>query len=302
MHVLIIGSEGQLGADLCSVWSDARVSRADIAGNSPRLDVRDGGAVWDMIQGLRPDVVVNAAASHELIACDKNPGEAFAVNATGALWTAKACAACGARLVYISTDYVFGGAPLHPRRPYIESDLPAPMNVYAASKLAGESLTAAYCADSLVLRTAALYGLTPCRGKGGRNFVETMLDLAAGGKEIKVVEDEITTPTYTASLARQVRILAEGAAPGLYHATCAGMCSWYEFAQAIFEETGTLASITAVGSADYHSPVRRPRYSVLENRRSRELGQDVMPSWRDALKEYAAARHGRDGAAARSCL
>lgn len=290
MHVLVIGALGQLGTEVCVEMSDVKVSRADIEGCDICLDICDAGSVNDVILGLKPDVVVNTAAAHELQTCEQDPVLAFSVNAMGAMNVARSCAAAGARLVFISTDYVFDGNPVVPNHPYIETDLPAPLNVYAASKLAGEHLTAANCDDHLIVRTAALYGLAPCRGKDGRNFVETMLGLAATNNEIRVVTDVIISPTYTAVLARQLRVLIEKASPGLYHAVCRGMCSWHDFARAIFEETHTQAILSAVQSADFQSPVRRPAFTVLENRRLLDAKLDVMPQWRDALKEYTAAR------------
>jgi dTDP-4-dehydrorhamnose reductase len=162
--------------------------------------------------------------------------------------------------------------------------------VYAASKLAGEHLIASVLDDHLIVRTAAIYGNAPCRAKGGRNFIGTMLHLAATRPEVKVVTDEITTPTYTLALARQIRLLAEKGEPGVYHATCRGDCSWFDFARAIFEETDTQVVLSPTTSAEFQSPVRRPAYSVLENRHAQAQGLDIMPPWRDALKDYLASR------------
>ncbi len=290
MHVLVIGALGQLGTDVCAELSVCTLTRADLADCEVTLDIHNEKTVAQVVHELKPDVVVNTAAAHDLRCCEEDPALAFSLNALGALFVARACATAGARLVFISTDYVFNGVPSMPNRPYIETDLPAPLNVYAASKLAGEHLVAANCPDHLIARTAALYGLTPCRGKEGRNFVETMLGLAAASKEVKVVREVVTSPTYTCALARQLRVLAERAGPGLYHATCQGMCSWYDFAQAIFEETGTTATLVEAHEADFQSPVRRPAFTALDNRRMRDLNLDVMPSWREALKEYTVAR------------
>ena len=133
-------------------------------------------------------------------------------------------------------------------------------------------------------------GLAPCRAKGGRNFVELMLHLAATKPEVRVVTDEITTPTHTAALARQMRLLAERGQPGLYHATCQGQCSWHEFAAAIFEETGTEVDLREAIAADFQSEVKRPGYSVLDNTRAAEQQLDIMPHWRDALRHYLEQR------------
>lgn len=287
MNVLIIGAEGQLGQDLCAVYADCTVHRADLDGEHHHLDISDPTAVSFLIIVIKPDLVINAAAAHNVPLCEQEPALAFAVNATGARNLAVACKAIGARLVHVSTDYVFGDGGT---RPYMESDLPQPLSVYAASKLAGEHLIASVLDDHIIVRTAALYGNAPCRAKGGRNFIGTMLHLAATRPEVKVVTDEITTPTWTLALARQMRLLAEKGEPGLYHLTCQGACSWYDFAQAIFEETGTQVTLTPTTSAEFQSPVRRPAYSVMENKHAQAQGLDIMPPWRDALKDYLAIR------------
>ncbi len=290
MRVLIIGAKGQLGTAVCEVFQDTDVIQADQDSVECVLDICDREVVACRIAELQPVLVINTAAEHDLHLCEAHPQRTFAVNACGALWVAKACSVAGSRLVHISTDYVFGGDSTKRTVPYCETDCPNPLNVYAASKLASEHLVAANCDNHVIVRTAALYGLAPCRGKAGRNFVETMLSRAAAGGEIRVVDDEFTTPTYTMALARQIKVLATDAAPGLYHATCGGACSWYAFAAAIFEEMGIKANLVKAKSLEFQSGVRRPTYTVLENRRARDAGLDIMPPWQDALKEYTAAR------------
>ena len=157
------------------------------------------------------------------------------------------------------------------------------------SKAAGEYLIAANCRDHQIVRTAAIYGEAPCLAKDGRNFVGLMLHLAETRGEVKVVTDEFTTPTYTKALAAQLRLLVEKGKPGLYHATCQGACSWYEFAAAIFEMTGTKVALHQATSADFPSPVQRPSYSVLENAHLQAQGIDIIPPWREALEEYLRA-------------
>ncbi len=288
MRVLIVGALGQLGTDLCREFADTELFTADLDGGDHQLDIRNFAQVRRLIVGaVKPELVFNCAAAHNVPRCERDPGLAFAVNAAGARHLAAACKHVKARLVHVSTDYVFGRGHTHP---LLETDMPAPLNVYAASKLAGEHLVAAECPDHVIIRTAALYGTAPCRAKGGRNFVEMMLHLAATRPVVKVVTDEITTPTCTAALARQMRLLAEKGAPGLYHATCQGACSWYEFAQAIFADTGTQIRLDPVCAAEFQSPVKRPEYSVLENRRAQEQNLDIMPPWREALRDYLAAR------------
>jgi len=287
MRVLVTGAEGQLGTEICAAYAGADLVPVDI----DRVDLRDADAMSALIANdIKPDLVINTAAAHNVPECEKDPATAFAVNATAVRTMAIACRACGARLVHISTDYVFG---LGGKTPYVETDLPAPLNVYAASKLAGEHLLAAECRNYVILRTAALYGHAPCVAKGGKNFVQLMLHLAATRPEIRVVTDETTTPTYTRALAAQIRLVAERGGPGLYHATCNGECSWYDFAKAIFEETNTPANLLPATSSDFPSPVKRPDYSVLCNKRLQVQGLDIMPHWRDALREYVRAERTR---------
>ena len=219
--------------------------------------------------------------------CEENPAQAFAVNASGVRDLARACQEAAARLVHVSTDYVFGNGA---QRPYVETDLPAPLNVYGASKIAGEYLAAAECREHVLVRTSAIYGHAPCRAKGGKNFVELMLHLAATRGMVKVVTDEIVSPTFTLALARQIRMAAEKAEPGVYHATSQGECSWFDFAKAIFEETNTQVQLDEATSEDFPSPVRRPDYSVLDNKHLRDQGLDIMPDWRESLSEYFQTR------------
>lgn len=290
MKVLVIGATGQLGTDVCRVFADTDLVKADLDSGDVVFDIRDTGAVNKVIvDQVGPDIVVNTSAAHNVPDCEAHPDIAFAVNAAAVQQLAKACAKAKAKLIHISTDYVFGYGG---NRPYVESDMPAPLSVYAASKLAGEYLIAAEMDDYAVVRSSGLYGAAPCRAKGGRNFVQLMLHLAANGNEVKVVTDETLTPTYTIALAKQLRVLAEKGDPGLYHATCNGQCTWYEFAKAIFEETETDVVLKDATSADFPSPVKRPSYSVLENKRLQDQGIDVMPPWRDALKEYLNADNG----------
>jgi dTDP-4-dehydrorhamnose reductase len=235
----------------------------------------------------RPDAVLNTAAFHNMPRCEEDPARAFAVNAVGALNLARAAAEAGVRNVYFSTDYVFDGAK---GEPYEETDRPAPLNVYGASKLAGERLSEVYAPGSLVLRISGLYGRVPCRDKG-ENFITKMIALAGKLPEVRVVTDEILTPTPTRAIARKaVELLATDAA-GLMHMTCEGACSWHEFAREIFDvlELGTPLGEATV--ADFPSPVARPHYSVLANTRLADTGLAPMPHWREALHEFLEREH-----------
>lgn len=287
MKVLVIGALGQLGHDVCAAFQDTDLHAADIDGDGLILDLRDREAVSRLItEELRPQLVINTAAFHNVPNCETETEMAYAVNATAVRDLAAACHEAGARLLHISTDYVFGWGGT---RPYVESDPPAPLSTYAASKLAGEHLLASECTDYIIVRSSGLYGSTPCRAKGGDNFVRIMLHLAETRGEVKVVTDEVLTPTYTEPLAKQIRLVAEKGEPGLYHATCSGSCSWHEFAEAIFELASVEVKLSEATNDDFPSVVKRPSYSVLENKHLQDQGLDIMPHWRDALKDYIEA-------------
>jgi dTDP-4-dehydrorhamnose reductase len=187
-----------------------------------------------------------------------------------------------ATLAHVSTDYVFDGSS---STPYTESSAPRPLSVYANSKLAGEYLVRSTSRKYFVIRSCGLYGHAGSQGKGG-NFVETMLKKALNREPIQVVNDQTTTPTSTADLARQMAVLLPTSNYGLFHMTNEGSCSWYEFAGAVFELTGIPADLKPTTSALYKSPALRPRYSVLENQRLKDLGLNQMLHWREALAEY----------------
>jgi len=185
-------------------------------------------------------------------------------------------------LVHISTDYVFDG---NARQPYTETSQPFPLSVYGNSKLAGEFLVRTLCRKYFLIRTCGLYGVAGSQGKGG-NFVETMVAKAKRGESIMVVNDQVVTPTLTLDLARQIAYILPTTHYGLYHMTNEGQCTWYEFARAIFELSGIDANLSPTTTGLYKTAAIRPRYSVLENARLKELGLNQMRHWRDALMAY----------------
>jgi len=279
---MLIGVEGQLGSDLRKVLQDQTLiplSHADI-------EITDVEAVRRAFEQHRPDVVINTAAFHRVDDCETQMERAFQVNAFAVRGLAQECRRTGAALVHFSTDYVFAGEK---REPYVETDRPGPLSVYGASKLAGEYLVAAALERHFLIRTCGLYGLGGSRSKGG-NFPETMLRLAAQGKPIRVVNDQVVTPTYTADLARAVSQLIRTEAYGLYHITSGGSCTWFEFARKIFDLAGVNADLTPVTAEVFGAPARRPPYSVLRNQRLERLGLDKVPVWEDGLRRYLAER------------
>jgi dTDP-4-dehydrorhamnose reductase len=231
---------------------------------------------------LRPDVVINTTAYHRVDDCESHPELAYAVNAIAALNIARIATDLDAVFVHFSTDYVFDGNSLEP---YTENSCPLPLSVYANSKLAGEYLVRSASRKYLLIRSCGLYGVAGSSGKQG-NFVETMLTKARSGEPIRVVDDQVVTPTFTMDLAQQIAALLPTQHRGLFHITNEGQCSWFEFARAIFELTGAKADLSPTSSDVYKTPAVRPRYSVLENARLKELGLNRMRPWRQALVAY----------------
>lgn len=280
----LIGAAGQLGFDLGRTFELPgeliRLTRAD-------LDLLDPAAIPRVLRALRPTHVVNTAAYNLVDRAEDDPGPAFALNAEAVGTLAATCDALGATLVHFSTDYVFDGCR---STPYGEDDPPAPLGQYGASKLAGERLALAGGRRAFVFRVCGLFGVARSTGKGGTNFVETMLRLAREGRPIRVVRDQVLTPSYTLDLAPKVwRVLARGG-PGLYHLTNTGATSWYDFAREIFRLTGLAPDLTGVTAAEYGARARRPAYSVLGHGRLAALGEDDLRPWPAALAAYLQER------------
>jgi dTDP-4-dehydrorhamnose reductase len=282
--VLLIGANGQLGSDLKKVFAAA--GDEVVALTHAQLDVCNFEQVAAMVAEIQPRVVLNTSAFHKVEECEKKPELAFQVNGSAAMNLAQVCQKAGATLVHFSTDYVFGGYSRS--TPFEETDRPAPQNVYGISKLAGEYLIASNTDRYFVVRVCGLYGIAGSSGKGG-NFVENMLKKALAGDAVRVVEDQVLTPTYTVDLAKAVRQLIETEKFGLYHLSSEGQCSWYEFTRHIFECAGVKANLTGCKTADFPRPVKRPAYSVLSKAKLRKLGLSI-PTWQDALPRYLKER------------
>ena len=233
-------------------------------------------------------MVVNCAAYNLVDRAEADATVAFAVNAWGVRDLAVACRDLGCVLVHFSTDYVFGLDATR-RTAWAETDAPGPVSVYGLSKLAGEYLVRSLCPRHFVVRTCGLYGVWGSGGKGG-NFVETMLRVAGLGKPLRVVADQICTPTYTVDLAEAVAALTATDHYGLYHLTSAGSCSWYEFARTIFELAGVTADLTPITSREFGAVARRPAYSVLSAAAYEKFGLPPLRPWRDALAAYLGER------------
>ncbi len=279
MKYSLLGAGGQLGRDLQS-----RLPGEIVAWTREQADLTRPAELRAALEALRPDGVVNCAAYNLVDRAESDPAAAFAVNAWGVRDLAQVCRDLGCVLVHFSTDYVFGLEETR-RDPWKETDAPGPVNTYGLSKLCGEYFVRSVCPRHFVVRTCGLYGVWGVGGKGG-NFVETMLRRAAEGKPLRVVADQICTPTYSADLAEAVVALMETGRYGLYHLTNGGSCSWYDFARAIFEATGMKADLRPITSRDFGAAARRPAYSVLSTAASESLGIPRLRPWRDALTAY----------------
>jgi dTDP-4-dehydrorhamnose reductase len=285
MRVAVIGANGQLGQDVCQAL---RAEQRDVVAlTHADIEITSLKSVQLVLERVRPDLVINTAAFHNVDRCEKEPLEAFAVNALGARNIAHATDAAGASLIHISTDYVFDGAQ---RTPYQEGDPVAPLNVYGNTKLAGEYFVRAATQRHFVVRVSAIYGHHPCRAKGGLNFVEMMLKLAKENNEIRVVNDEFISPTPTMQIARQLVALSKSSDYGLYHATTEGSCSWFEFASAIFELTATDVRLEPARPGEFPAKAPRPKYSVLENSALKSRSLNLFTHWKEGLASYLATR------------
>ncbi len=281
MRIAVIGGNGQLGEDVAAAFRAEGDEVTSLTHHD--LEVALTESVVERLDAVRPEVVVNTAAFHHVEKCEADPAQSFAVNAIGARNLAMATHALGARVFHISTDYVFDGLK---RSPYTEQDAPLPLNVYGNSKLAGEYFVRAENPRHFVVRVSGLYGAHPCRAKGNLNFVELMLKLSRERDEVRVVNDEFVTPTPTVEVARQLVVLSRTSDYGLYHATSEGGCSWYEFAQAIFQLSGARVKLEPARPGEFPAKVARPKYSVLENAALKRSTRNIFDHWKKGLERY----------------
>ena len=267
------GAGGMLGA---RVAEDARAAGHDVAPLLRlALDIRDAEACREALAGA--DAVVNCAAWTDVDGAEADEDGALAINGDGAGNLARAAAAAGARLVHVSTDYVFDGSK---REPWVESDAVAPLGAYGRSKLEGERQVAASGGSHVIARTAWLFGA------GGRNFVDTMLDVAAERDEVRVVTDQVGSPTWTGHLAPALIALAEGGGDGVFHVAGGGACSWHELARTAFELAGVSCRVDETTSLEFVRPAPRPAYSVLGSERDGPR----LPDWREGVAAHVRAR------------
>ena len=270
MKTLLIGSQGQLGTEIVKIFPEL------VPVDLPEVDVTVPESVERAVESCRPDVILNTSAYHNVPDCEKNVELAFRVNTVAVRNLAEICRARGLTLVHVSTDYVFDGRK---NAPYTEADVPNPLNAYGISKLAGEFF-ARKPEKSYVVRLSSVFGVAGCRGKGGKNFVKTMLELAKTRDKVQVTSNIVSSPTYAADAAVKIKeILEKGFSPGLYHLANGGSCSWYEFALEIFRLIGAKIVVEEKFETEELAGVLRPMNSAL-------VSAKIAPvrSWREALK------------------
>lgn len=289
--ILLLGDSGQLGTALQLLFSSTAASGSTfIRGSDYQLDLGDREVVLAILNDVRPEIIINAAAYTAVDLAEQEREQAFRVNADGPATLAKWCADHNATLIHISTDYVFAGdKPLY--QAYSEDDPVSPVSVYGQSKLAGEQhIQSAMQQNYAILRTAWLYGAQ------GKNFIKTMLRLVCDKPEqtFKVVDDQYGSPTSTAALARQILMLLDkrysaAGLQGVYHATSTGHCSWYQFACEFFALMQIDHNLVPCSTEEYPTPARRPANSILANSRLADLGVDSFVPWQDDLAQFVAA-------------
>ncbi len=274
---LVLGCRGMLGRDLMEALEARRLYGQVIGGDWPEVDIADPRSIESFLAGRNPAVLFNCAALTDVDGCEGQRERAFAVNAEGAGHVAACAAALGAKCIHLSTDYVFDGRK---RSPYVEEDLPAPLSVYAQSKLAGERRVAERGKDWAIARTAWLYG------RGRRNFVDNMLRLARERDEVSVVTDQVGSPTWTRDLATALIALAQSPARGIFHAANSGACSRFELVQFILKVAGLDTRLVPVRSSAFPRTARTPAYCALDaGKLARETGCAMRP-WQEALALY----------------
>lgn len=288
-RILLIGSNGQLGKELQNTLASYNI----IAVARPTVDLAQPDSLRQLLKEIQPQLIINAAAYTAVDKAESEPELATAINATAPAILAEVAQQLEAFLIHISTDYVFNGQQSHP---YQETDTTNPLNVYGKTKLAGEQAVRHKCDRHLIIRTAWVYG------SYGNNFVKTMLRLGAEREEVRVVADQIGSPTWARDLAQAIALVIPQLKPevaGTYHYTNSGVASWYDFARSIFEEAKHIGfplkvqRVTGITTADYPTVAQRPAYSVLACERISKVLGTPRPYWRTSLRQMLAELHAR---------
>ena len=280
MKIVLIGANGQLGTDINNYFKEKGLSVVGLTQED--IEVCDFNVCDEVLKKIKPDLIINTAAFHRVNLCEDEVLSSFKVNALGVKNLAKICLDLDIPLMHFSTDFVFGGDK---STPYTEGDCPKPVSLYGISKLSGEHIIEYMLSKYYLVRVCGLYGHTGPYGKGS-NFVDLMIKLAKEGKDIKVVDDQVLTPTSTADVTEKLYELIQTDKYGLYHMTNTGGCSWYEFACEIFKLAGLSPNISPTTSEEFGAKARRPRYSVLDNVNLRKIGLEDLRHWKEALEDY----------------
>ncbi len=277
-RILVIGAKGMLGKDLMPTLH-SEFPHDDIVGwDIEEIDIQNEEPSATQIEKFQPTIVILLAAYTDVDGCESNEEKAFAVNAEGAQHVAKAVSRCSAKMVYLSTDYVFDG---NKREPYLENDAPHPLNAYGRSKLKGEKYVQKWAKDALIIRTQWLYG------RYGKNFVDSILRQANEKKTLSIVNDQVGSPTYTVDLSEAISSLIKGDARGIFHVCNRDSCTWYEFGQKVLELSGiNNVKVIPISSKELGRPAVRPSYSVFSSEKLRKETGFVLRSWSEALRDY----------------
>jgi dTDP-4-dehydrorhamnose reductase len=277
LKVLVTGAKGQLGIDVVERLSQ---SYEVIGLDREKLDITSLDRVVNIVKEIKPDIIINTAAYTNVDGCEMNIDTAYKINAVGPRNLAVAALEYNIRLLHLSTDFVFDGEK---REPYVEFDRTNPLGVYGKSKLAGEDLVREICPRHYILRTSWLYGIN------GKNFIKTMLKLSETNNIIKVVDDQVGSPTFTVDLVKVIEMVMKTDAYGIYHASNSGQCSWNQFAKKIFERAGkTDVEVLPITSVELNRPAMRPKYSVMSNLMIKLQFDYCMRNWDEALMQFFA--------------
>lgn len=281
MKIAVIGANGQLGTDLCNNIGQNEL----VALNHSDIEITDLCSIRSAVTYCKPDVIINTAAFVRVDDCESQIDKCYRVNTCGARNVAVVAQELGAKLVFISTDYVFGGELEKRSRPYTEFDIPVPGNELGKAKLAGEKLISTFCNRHFIVRCSGLFGIAGSSGKGG-NFIETIIRLSKEKGKVSVVNDQVFSPTYSKDLAKKILELVHTEYYGTFHITNNGICSWYEFADMITKLAGINCEVIPLSSDQYPQKAKRPNYSVMDNFHLRLLGFESMRPWEKALQDY----------------
>ncbi|MBL7060952.1 MAG: dTDP-4-dehydrorhamnose reductase [Actinobacteria bacterium] len=287
IKIALIGADGQLGTDIASYFKGKGIELIGLIGLKD-IDVCDYIMSNNILKRINPDLVINTAAFHDVDLCEDEALSAFKVNVMGVKNLAIICREINIPLMHFSTDYIFDGKK---KKPYVEDDCARPLSLYGISKLAGEQVIQYMLEKYYIVRLSGLYGHAGCVGKGNINFVELMIKLAEKEKVIKVVNDQILTPTSTKDVAEKLFELIQTENYGIYHMTNTGSCSWYEFACKIFKLMKLSTNVLPVTTEEFKAKARRPKYSVLDNVNLRNIGLADLRNWKEALKDYIESRN-----------